>query len=74
MAEPRQPANIPDESHMWGRIMNIDVTTYTGEDGKPLDVCQSFRSGAQPARNSNSWWGTGKKSRSAPQREMSLFR
>ena len=25
-----------DESHMWGRIMNIDVTTYTGEDGKPL--------------------------------------
>ena len=23
-----------DESHMWGRIMNIDVTTYTGEDGK----------------------------------------
>ena len=25
-----------DDAHMWGRIMNIDVTTYTGEDGKPL--------------------------------------
>lgn len=25
-----------DESHMWGRIMNVDVTTYTGEDGEPL--------------------------------------
>ena len=25
-----------DESHMWGRIMNIDVYTYTDENGKAL--------------------------------------
>ena len=25
-----------DESHMWGRIMNIDVSTYTDENGKTL--------------------------------------
>ena len=25
-----------DESHMWGRIVNIDVSTYTDEDGNPL--------------------------------------
>ena len=25
-----------DESHMWGRIMNIDVSTYTDENGKAL--------------------------------------
>lgn len=25
-----------DEAHMWGRIMNIDVSTYTDESGKAL--------------------------------------
>lgn len=25
-----------DDSYMWGRIMNIDVSTYTDEDGKML--------------------------------------
>lgn len=25
-----------DEAHMWGRIMNIDVSTYTDENGKAL--------------------------------------
>lgn len=25
-----------DESHMWGRIMNLDVSTYTDEDGNAL--------------------------------------
>lgn len=25
-----------DDSHMWGRIMNLDVSTYKDEDGKPL--------------------------------------
>ena len=25
-----------DESYLWGRIMNLDVSTYTDEDGKPL--------------------------------------
>lgn len=25
-----------DDSHMWGRIMNIDVSTYTDKDGKTL--------------------------------------
>ena len=25
-----------DEAHMWGRIMNIDVSTYKDEDGKTL--------------------------------------
>lgn len=25
-----------DDSHLWGRIMNIDVTTYTDENGKVL--------------------------------------
>ena len=25
-----------DETHMWGRIMNIDVTTFKDEDGNPL--------------------------------------
>lgn len=25
-----------DDGHLWGRIMNIDVSTYTGKDGKPL--------------------------------------
>ncbi|MGN8801385.1 potassium-transporting ATPase subunit KdpC [Candidatus Merdisoma sp. HCP28S3_D10] len=25
-----------DESHMWGRVMNIDVSTYTDENGKEL--------------------------------------
>lgn len=25
-----------DEAHMWGRIMNLDVSTYTDRDGKPL--------------------------------------
>lgn len=25
-----------DDSHMWGRIMNLDVGTYKDEDGKPL--------------------------------------
>lgn len=25
-----------DEAHMWGRIMNIDVSTYTDKDGKTL--------------------------------------
>ena len=25
-----------DDSHMWGRIMNLDVSTYKDKDGKPL--------------------------------------
>ncbi len=25
-----------DEDHMWGRIMNVDVSTYTDEDGNRL--------------------------------------
>lgn len=25
-----------DDGHMWGRIMNLDVTTYKGRDGSPL--------------------------------------
>lgn len=25
-----------DEKHMWGRIMNVDVSTYKGKDGKTL--------------------------------------
>lgn len=25
-----------DEAHMWGRIMNVDVTTYSDEDGNML--------------------------------------
>ena len=25
-----------DEAHMWGRIMNIDVSTYKDKNGKPL--------------------------------------
>ncbi|MEG0999332.1 MAG: potassium-transporting ATPase subunit C [Clostridiales bacterium] len=25
-----------DETHMWGRIMNIDVSTYKDKNGKPL--------------------------------------
>lgn len=25
-----------DENHMWGRIMNLDVSTYTDENGKAL--------------------------------------
>lgn len=25
-----------DETHMWGRIMNIDVTTFKDKDGNPL--------------------------------------
>ena len=25
-----------DDAHMWGRIMNIDVSTYQDEDGNPL--------------------------------------
>lgn len=25
-----------DEAHMWGRIMNIDVSTYKDKDGKTL--------------------------------------
>lgn len=25
-----------DESHMWGRIMNVDVSTYTDENGQAL--------------------------------------
>ena len=25
-----------DDSHMWGRIMNLDVSTYTGKDGEQL--------------------------------------
>lgn len=25
-----------DDGHLWGRIMNIDVSTYTGKDGNPL--------------------------------------
>ena len=25
-----------DDAHMWGRIMNIDVTTYQDKDGKTL--------------------------------------
>ena len=28
--------DFSDEDHMWGRIMNLDVSTYTDEDGKPL--------------------------------------
>lgn len=25
-----------DDAHMWGRIMNVDVTTYTDKDGNAL--------------------------------------
>lgn len=25
-----------DDAHMWGRIMNLDVSTYTDKDGNPL--------------------------------------
>lgn len=25
-----------DDAHMWGRIMNLDISTYTDKDGKPL--------------------------------------
>lgn len=25
-----------DETHMWGRVMNVDVSTYTDENGKTL--------------------------------------
>ena len=25
-----------DDSHMWGRIMNLDVSTFSDENGKPL--------------------------------------
>ena len=28
--------SFSDDSHMWGRIMNIDVSTYKDKDGKPL--------------------------------------
>lgn len=30
-----------DEAHMWGRIMNIDVSTYTDENGKALAAAPS---------------------------------
>ncbi|MEG1559276.1 MAG: K(+)-transporting ATPase subunit C [Clostridia bacterium] len=36
-----------DDSHMWGRIMNIDTTTFIGEDGKPL--IYSWPSNLSPA-------------------------
>lgn len=29
-----QPAD--DERHLWGRILNLDVTTYTDDNGNPL--------------------------------------
>ena len=29
-------AKYTDDAHMWGRIMNIDVSTYTDENGKAL--------------------------------------
>ena len=35
-----------DESHMWGRIMNIDVYTYTDENGKALMYSGRVRIGA----------------------------
>lgn len=25
-----------DDAHMWGRIMNLDISTYTDKDGNPL--------------------------------------
>lgn len=25
-----------DDAHLWGRVMQLDVSTYTGEDGTPL--------------------------------------
>lgn len=25
-----------DDAHMWGRVMNVDVTTYRDKEGKPL--------------------------------------
>ncbi len=32
-----------DDAHMWGRIMNIDVGTYTDEDGKGSAVRRAFQ-------------------------------
>ena len=28
--------NFTADNHMWGRIMNVDVSTYTDKDGNPL--------------------------------------
>lgn len=31
-----------DDAHMWGRIMNLDVSTYQDENGNPA-VCRSIQ-------------------------------
>lgn len=35
------------ENYMWGRIMNVDIATFTGEDGEPL--LYSWASNKSPA-------------------------
>lgn len=35
------------ENYMWGRIMNVDTATFTGEDGEPL--LYSWASNKSPA-------------------------
>ena len=50
-----------DEAHMWGRIMNIDVSTYTDENGKAL--MYAAPSNLSPASESmHSSWQSGWKS------------
>lgn len=56
-----------DESHMWGRIMNIDVSTYTDENGKALMYAAPPTSLRQ-VRNMHSSWQSGWKSSGLPTR------
>ena len=32
-----------DDAHMWGRIMNIDVSTYKDENGQNFNVCFAIK-------------------------------
>ena len=54
-----------DEAHMWGRIMNIDVSTYTDENGKALMYAAPPTSLRQ-VRSMHSSWQSGWKSSGLP--------
>ena len=40
-----------DDAHMWGRIMNIDVSTYKDERRKGADVCRALQPQLRQVRN-----------------------
>ena len=50
-AKPTAPScwasRLPDEGHLWGRIMTVDTSSFTDEDGQP--VMYAWASNKSPA-------------------------